>query len=85
MKRNNPELNKWKIEYSKWFMDMFTAFLRYICIPLVCTTAIYQHNLAPNVSTDTVMAVFAIYFILVMIRVLLNPPKSMTVERQSNE
>jgi len=66
---------KWKIDYTKWFMRMFTAFFRYLGIPAICTGFIQTYELAPSVSIDTVMAAFTIYFIIRMIGIVLNPSR----------
>lgn len=71
---------EWKIEYVKWFMRMFTAFFRYLGIPAICTSFIDVYELAPDVSIETVMAVFTIYFIIVMVRIILNPSRYQVVK-----
>jgi len=69
------DMYEWKINYVRWFVRMFTAFFRYLGIPAICTAFIQIYELAPTVSIDTVMAAFSIYFIIMMTRIVLNPPR----------
>ena len=76
---------KWKINYLAWIMALVVAFIKYAAIPLACTAAIVQYQLAPTVNTDTVMAVFVIYLIIVWIRILISPPRYALIPKTEKE
>jgi len=65
---------KWKIDRSKFLMDLFRILFDYGLLPFVVWTILSQ-SLGIELIGNTFFAVFLVFGILRIIRLLLDPPR----------
>jgi len=64
----------WKIDRSKFLMEFFRIYVDYVLVPIL-VWAILINYLGIELIGNTFFAVFLVFGILRIIRLLLNPPQ----------